>query len=186
VTGETLRCTRNGDHWSWPAEGDNMHQDAAQGIRWNDHGRISVYDTDMNEGEPLTWSAPSPCDATYVYDGNIIRCGQRPGHLGEHADHDGWLSWSPDGTITGGTLIYGDPDGDDYAGEDERTLFWMGWSRMFIAWGIGLICALIVLPMVPSGWPSTAAVAGVAGAVGVMVMLVWDAVRFNRDNRHGR
>jgi hypothetical protein len=142
----------------------------------------------FTDGELSRWMNAhriDTCLATYDYDGNVIRCGQRAGHFGEHADHDGWLAWSQDGSITGGTLMYGDPTTED-EGADERTLFWMNWTRQAIAWGLGLFGALIMLTMAPTGWAHIAARAGVTVAVVVLVMLVGNAVYFSIGERRGR
>lgn len=66
---------------------------------------------------------------------------------------------------------------------DESGWFWMSWTRLVIAWTFGLFAALIVLTMVPAGWPHTAVLAVIAGVVVGLLRLAWMAVEHVWDSR---
>lgn len=108
-----------------------------------------------------------------------LRCCRKPHDDETHEGYgETWTDWDHRGPnadrITANIRAY------------VRARFWMSWSRLFIAWGFGLIGVLIVLTMVPAGWPHTAVLAVLAVAILALTKLVWDAVKFTVDNRRER
>jgi hypothetical protein len=74
-----------------------------------------------------------------------------------------------------------------YADDDSRTMWWTNWSRRVFAWTFGLLSAVVVLTMLPAGWPHTVGLAmvavagvGVAGTVGQAGGAVLFERRFRR------
>ena len=159
----------------------------------------------------ITPPAGGACWEGFRWDDCTIHCDEVYGHAGNHIGTEDRLVWTPDGVVVGGSLasapplgpfVYGydedediDPDELGTFGEvldhytrrggptaDERTAFWMSWTKSTIVWAFVLIGALVV----SETFDEVVSDIGLLVTIYAGLVLIWQAVEAVRFGREGR